>query len=582
MIEADASNLKSTHEPSTLTSNAVQKMSISQLVALRAAYVEFLKTLETKTPNKVASLFSFSFLDSAEAVSGKICFFGGWESTVVSGKCTRPPDGAGFSGNCGAGEFECEPGLFPSDAAGTQGVCVSSQPKKHFAGLTDSCFDASSANIDAYLAQIKTDATRAANFAKLSQKIHTFCVDNKNQNTYDACTKLSSRISTLNAPVTDADDAGDTGATGTTGATGVTGTTGSAGATGSTGTVGASRTTGMTGDTGTTGVSGGTIVDPATINQILNKITSPLPGQPSCPTVIPSISKNYNFLKCNQKANEKTNASNFISMTVDLSKKTDALTMKVNGVYDPKNAKTGSVLNGMDEKKYFIMNGPMNGFLDPTKRGADDARVSKGLFISGGVKSSDLDLSKGDGNFYGSLGLKLEEADADGVSNAVIIVHKSGKVDFLSRQEAKAKLGPPIDKAYTDIQTAFQGGPILAKNGKAEAAFPVKGSWSQRSAACVTKSGKLRFMATTGPKGMTFRDMSEVGLASECYLPDGSKQVISDDEICVNSIFLDGDASVVDVNYPASNLDLGVISNLLEDAIRFNGGKADSPRERLA
>lgn len=188
-------------------------------------------------------------------------------------------------------------------------------------------------------------------------------------------------------------------------------------------------------------------------------------------------------------------------------------------------------LGNMDNA--FTMNGPM---FNP-----DGSAV--GLIIRNGVRENPLASSDtGSGNFF-----HIDNSTFD--HNGVIVVYKNGSTKFLTRSDAIKYLDPSKDK---DIAMAFQGGPILLQNGKINDGFSSKSpNVKQRSAACITRNGQVRFMLTNSvgtdsfsDGGMNFWDFAQAGLDSPCIEQDP----------CVNTIFIDGSSGVVDSNFPPGGL----------------------------
>ena len=513
---------------------------VAKLKAIRSAYVAFLIQNEKDSKNQLGSNF-FAWLNSAYALEGPNCFFGGWPSTVASGKCVKPQ--GGFQSTSCPGQFECEPEIFPSDkVAGdgsVAGVCVPTLAKSHYAKLTDSCAKASEPFVDDYVK--KMAATDKKGFAGVQKSIDAFCALPANQS-YDACGSLKKRLEQLAGPATPdtpggtKDDEDDEG-----GAPAGTGTAGGAGGDKKDdgtpkGTKEQTKDDKEEGDgdakpDANVKTDGKKKAAPAVVGAVdkMNKKGKQGPSEP-CPITPPDnkdaiVGKNFAYNRCD--ADSTSSDSGYLSLVIDPKVKSDLPIVQVHNDVTFK-----SVNEKLDaDKLSFIMNGPM----------FQKDRKPVGLLIQDGKLIQPLAEDKEDhskGNFFGLDG-KKKGFD----NNGVIILHKDGTTKFYTRMEAMAAIG--TSEPVENIALAFQNGPILVKNGVVNPALDPKSAKSlPRSAACVTQSGKLRFMVsdpTNADAKMNFHQLASAGLQKECYMSDG--KVLKYDEkdaICVNTIYIDG------------------------------------------
>jgi hypothetical protein len=183
---SEASTATATTFPS-FSQKEVSNFSFNQLQAIRFSYVRFLKESEKDLLKNKSASYKFKLIDSAYAAikeDGDLCFFGGWESTIVNGRCAKPP--LGFSAaNCEPGQFECNPSLFPSSPG--KGACTEVKPG--FANLTDDCDSKTSVAIPDLKKNMNSDE-----LSKMSGKIKQFCDKNPS---YDACANLATRLKNI-------------------------------------------------------------------------------------------------------------------------------------------------------------------------------------------------------------------------------------------------------------------------------------------------------------------------------------------------------------------------------------------------
>jgi len=244
--------------------------------------------------------------------------------------------------------------------------------------------------------------------------------------------------------------------------------------------------------------------------------------------------KNFRFVRCYADPTDRT--TRMISMTVD--PKTFPSTMTI-----------ATKTSFQEQQKYhdryttFLMNGPMY----------QDNGSPVGLVVSDGVQLAPLNPAAdnpatGGGNFY-------EIKSKDFENNGVIILFKDGKTRFLTRSAAQQFFSDKSEIA--NIQMAFQGGPILVKDGKINDALgPNFKNITPRTAVCLTKSGKVRFLSTnympssgTTKGGMSFYKFANAGLNSKCI-----QQADSVPDPCVNTLYVDGSPGVVDADFTAGGL----------------------------
>ena len=245
--------------------------------------------------------------------------------------------------------------------------------------------------------------------------------------------------------------------------------------------------------------------------------------------------RNFRFVRCYADPSDRT--TRMISMTMDPKAVPPA------GIRIQKWASFKEVQKKEDRQTTFLMNGPM---YNP-----DGSPV--GLIVSDGVGLGSLNpAAAGNGNFFGVDKSSFE-------NNGVIVLFKDGSSRFLVRSEAEAFLKDPGQ--IKNIQMAFQGGPILVKDGKINDALgPNSPNVKQRSAVCITRKGKIRLMATNHvpPKaadgsqadgGMNFFKFAKGGLDSKCIEEkDGSA------DPCVDTLYVDGSRGVVDADFPRGGL----------------------------
>jgi uncharacterized protein YigE (DUF2233 family) len=245
--------------------------------------------------------------------------------------------------------------------------------------------------------------------------------------------------------------------------------------------------------------------------------------------------KNFRFVRCYADPTDKT--TRMISMTIDPKAVPPA------GVRIQKWTSFGEVQKSEDRQTTFLMNGPM---YNP-----DGTPV--GLIVSDGVMVGKLNpASSGNGNFFGVDNSSFE-------NNGVIVLFKDGTSKFMVRSEARAFLDKPDQ--VKNIQMAFQGGPILVKDGVINAGLSKTSvNVKQRSSVCITKKGKIRFMATNfvPPKdvngnqpdgGMSFYKFANGGIDSKCAIEQGGTN-----DPCVNTLYVDGSRGVVDADFPRGGL----------------------------
>jgi uncharacterized protein YigE (DUF2233 family) len=244
--------------------------------------------------------------------------------------------------------------------------------------------------------------------------------------------------------------------------------------------------------------------------------------------------KNFRFVRCYAESSDRT--TRMISMTVDPRAFPSTMTIKTQTSFQEQQ-------RYHDRDTTFLMNGPMY----------QENGKPVGLVVSDGVEVASLDPAEdnppsGGGNFYGIKSKDFE-------NNGVIILFKDGTTRFLTRSDAQRYFSNKSE--VKKIQMAFQGGPILVKNGKINDAIgPNSPNVKPRSAVCLTKSGKVRYMATnylppsgTGEGGMSFYKFANAGLSSKCVNQAGGAP-----DPCEHTLYVDGSKGVVDADFSQGGL----------------------------
>ena len=244
--------------------------------------------------------------------------------------------------------------------------------------------------------------------------------------------------------------------------------------------------------------------------------------------------KNFRFVRCYADSSDQT--TRMISMTVDPKVFPSALSIKTQTSFQDQQ-------RANDRDTTFLMNGPMY----------QENGKPVGLVVNDGVEIASLNPAEdnpqtGGGNFFGIKSKTFE-------NNGVIILFKDGTTRFLTRSDAQ-KFFSNKDE-IKKIKMAFQGGPILVKNGIVNDALgPNSTNVTPRSAVCVTKSGKIRFMSTnylpvsgTANGGMNFYKFANGGLNSKC-----TQKADATSDPCENTLYVDGSKGVVDADFSRGGL----------------------------
>jgi hypothetical protein len=155
------------------------------------------KVTELQRTIRTIRLFKMLVNEAYAVEKGQICFYGGWPSRMVGGKCQAPWKnkgdtelkklGATYTSeyNCGGVNlFRCNPMLFGPGKSG-KGICISF---KKVSEITNKCYAESRDQIERLYESFKTNPLFRKNYIATVTAMITFCANRK---TYPACELLT-------------------------------------------------------------------------------------------------------------------------------------------------------------------------------------------------------------------------------------------------------------------------------------------------------------------------------------------------------------------------------------------------------
>lgn len=171
-----------------------------EIQEVRKAVIKFYSDVEDAIPaDQEKFVFTEMFGFKLYAADGDVCFFGGWESKEMGGRCKVPwKYGSKPYSACGSStKFRCNPQIFGSGADG-KGICVDTGGT--YAGLTNKCNDQTKSNpenLDTALGNFLKDPKKLED---LFNNIKKFCTrwQGEKKSKYDACESLEDRLLAIN------------------------------------------------------------------------------------------------------------------------------------------------------------------------------------------------------------------------------------------------------------------------------------------------------------------------------------------------------------------------------------------------
>jgi hypothetical protein len=155
------------------------------------------KVTELQRTIRTIRLFKMLVNEAHAVEKGEICFYGGWPSRMVGGKCQAPWKnkedselkklGATYTSEyyCGGVNlFRCNPMLFGPGKSG-KGICISF---KKVSEITNKCYAESRDQIERLYESFKTNPLFRKNYIATVSVMITFCANRK---TYPACRLLT-------------------------------------------------------------------------------------------------------------------------------------------------------------------------------------------------------------------------------------------------------------------------------------------------------------------------------------------------------------------------------------------------------
>ncbi len=178
----------------TLSFDQFSKLSIDQKSQILIEYREFLHEYHSADNGKTSARIFSLFLDEAYA-SSLNCFYAGWPSQKVGGKCTSPQraDGNGYQqGSCASGQLQCQPALFGA------GHCASVRTQKQRNIAFSQCERKSSRKNIANVVQQLTVSPLKEQAITFLGLVNEICAE-ATGNLQSMCRRLQNRIAAIGA-----------------------------------------------------------------------------------------------------------------------------------------------------------------------------------------------------------------------------------------------------------------------------------------------------------------------------------------------------------------------------------------------
>ena len=174
---------------SYLDSLDFKNLNFHEVQKTRKSIIKFYKDTEKAIP---ADKEKFVFLDILDnklhAADGDTCFFGGWESREMSGKCKAPWKYGSDYTPCGDGMFRCNPLLFGKGQDG-HGSCLKTEGS--YQNLTSKCDNQTQSDLNSTLQHFSQNPKK---LQEIVISIKNYCSNKKDT---EACKGLESRLSKI-------------------------------------------------------------------------------------------------------------------------------------------------------------------------------------------------------------------------------------------------------------------------------------------------------------------------------------------------------------------------------------------------